>query len=196
MAAAARSTNEAKFETRNPVVRRLIDRFYRRIAATIAPLEPSSVLDAGCGEGESIARLSLPADVVGVDTSPAAVAAASRRFPGHEIRRESVDDLPFADGRFDLVLCLEVLEHLRAPEAALAELARVARRDVVVSVPHEPWFRLGTALRGRYLRRLGDHPEHLGHWGRGGLRRLLEPRFEVVSLGGSFPWLIAHCRPR
>jgi hypothetical protein len=94
------------------------------------------------------------------------------------------------------VLCLEVLEHLDRPEAALAELGRVSRKDVVVSVPNEPWFRIGSAMRGKYLRRLGNHPDHVNHWNAGGLRRLLGTRLEVVDVSGSFPWLIAHCRRR
>ena len=68
--------------------------------------------------------------------------------------------MPFEDDSFDLVLCLEVLEHVPEPGAALAELARVCCGRIVLSVPDEPWFRLGSLARGKYLRGLGDHPEH------------------------------------
>ncbi len=196
--ATPQSTNYAKFQTANPVVRRLIDRFYERVLALVEPLHPGSLLDAGCGEGETLARLGglLPSQVAAVDLSPEAVAFTANRFPGVEVRRASVLELPFDERSFDLVVCLEVLEHLERPESALAELARVAREAVVISVPHEPWFRSGSLLRGKYVRSLGNHPEHLNHYRPASLRALLEPRFEVLDLGGSFPWLVALCRPR
>lgn len=192
------STNYAKFQTRNPVVRRLIDRFYRRLGAIVEPLDAESVLDAGCGEGETLARLAgmLPDRVAAVDVSQEAVDFTARRHPYAEVGRESIYELPFPDDAFDLVLCLEVLEHLDQPERGLAELARVARRDVVLSVPHEPWFRLGSLLRGNYVADLGNHPEHVNRWGAAGLRAFLEPRATPVAQISSFPWLIAHVRPR
>jgi ubiquinone/menaquinone biosynthesis C-methylase UbiE len=192
------SSNYAKFQTRNPLVRRLIDRFYGRLDAIVEPLGARSALDAGCGEGETLARLerSLPDRVSAVDVSPEAVEFTAGRFPHHEVRAASVYELPYADDAFELVLCLEVLEHLDDPAAALAELARVSSADVVVSVPHEPWFRTGSLLRGKYLRTLGDHPEHVNHWSRRTLRPFLESRTSVVSLCRSFPWLLAHLRRR
>jgi SAM-dependent methyltransferase len=193
---AASSTNYEKFQTGNPVVRRLIGRFYQRVSAIVEPLDPDSLLDAGCGEGETLERLNglLPARTVGVDLSAKAVAFTAQRLPTVEVEQQSIDDLPFADDSFDLVLCLEVLEHLHDPAAGLAELARVAAGDVLISVPHEPWFRLGSLLRGKYLRGLGNHPEHVNHWNSNSLRSFLAEQFGEVSVRRSFPWLIAHCR--
>lgn len=193
---AAQSTNYEKFQTSNPVVRRLIDRFYEHLLATIEPSRPGSMLDAGCGEGETLARFgsSLPARTAAIDISPTAVEFTARQFPAVRVERHSVDDLPFPDKSFDLVVCLEVLEHLPDPLAGLSELARVAAGDVLVSVPHEPWFRVGSLLRGKYLRGLGNHPEHVNHWNTGSLTRFLESRFESVGVESSFPWLIARCR--
>lgn len=190
------STNYEKFQTQNPIVRRLIDRFYANLFATIQPLNASSTLDAGCGEGESLARLgsSLGANTTAIDLSADAVEFTARRHPAVEVTQQSVDDLPFADDSFELVLCLEVFEHLADPGAGLAELSRVAARDVVVSVPHEPWFRIGSLLRGNYLRGVGNHPEHVNHWNARSLRAFLETRLEVLSVERSLPWLIAHCR--
>jgi len=193
---AAESTNYEKFQTANPVVRRLIDRLYDRVLAQVQPLGAGSMLDAGCGEGETLSRLgaALPARTTAVDIVPQAVEYTAERFPSVQVQRQSIDSLPFADGSFDLVVCLEVLEHLPDPEAGLAELARVAARDVVISVPHEPWFRLGSLLRGKYLRSLGNHPEHVNHWNPGSLRAFLATQLDVLSVERSFPWLIAHCR--
>lgn len=190
------STNFEKFQTGNPVVRRLIAGFYAEVADLVTPLAPDSLLDAGCGEGETLARLEplLPADVFAVDLEPEAVAYTRGRIRGIQTSVESVYSLPFPDSRFDVVLCLEVLEHLEHPGSALEELRRVAKRALIVSVPHEPWFRIGSLLRGKYMRTWGNHPEHVNHWNGRTFADLLHGRFSSVELRRSAPWLIAGCR--
>jgi SAM-dependent methyltransferase len=192
------STNYEKFQTGNPVVRRLIDGFYAHVRSIVRPLEASSLLDAGCGEGETLARLGgdLPPRVAAIDLDPAAAAFTATRVPAAEVLTGSIGELPYADDSFDLVLCLEVLEHIEDPATALADLARVARRDIVISVPDEPWFRLGSLARGKYLSGFGNHPEHVNHLTPRSLHRLLSTQLEVVRLRRSLPWLIAHCRVR
>jgi SAM-dependent methyltransferase len=103
--------------------------------------------------------------------------------------------LPFAAASFDAVLCLEVLEHLEDPAAAVRELLRVARKAVVLSVPYEPYFRVGNLLRGKYLSELGNHPEHIQHWNMGRFRSFLEPARCEIRMVEAFPWIIACCRP-
>ena len=103
-------------------------------------------------------------------------------------------DLAFPDRAFDLVLCLEVIEHVPDPQAAVRELARVCSGDLVVSVPFEPWFRAGSLLRGKYVRTLGNHPEHVNHFNRRSLAELLEPVDPRAEIRVAFPWLIARCR--
>lgn len=190
------STNWEKFQTQNPVVRRLIERFYGHVRTMVASLAPEAVLDAGCGEGETLGRLSelSGADLYAVDLSEEAVEHTRLRIPGVSASVDSVYALPFADEHFDLVFCLEVLEHLTEPERALRELRRVARSDLILSVPHEPWFRFGSALRGKYLRTMGNHPEHVNHWSSRSFRSFLERDFSSVDVRRSLPWLIAHCR--
>jgi SAM-dependent methyltransferase len=195
---AERPSNELKFETSNPVVRRLIDAFFARLGEVVGPLRPASTLDAGCGEGETLVRLGplLGERIAAVDLSAYSVGRAAERVPGIDARVASVAELPFADASYDLVLCLEVLEHLDEPAAAVAEIARVAAADVVVSVPYEPYFRFGSLLRGKHVRALGNHPEHVNHLNRRSLAALLAPALELRSIRVAFPWLIAHGRPR
>jgi SAM-dependent methyltransferase len=195
---AERPSNELKFETANPVVRRLIGGFFARLGEVVEPLRPASTLDAGCGEGETLVRLGplLGERIAAVDLSAYSVGRTTKRLPDVDARVASVADLPFADASFDLVLCLEVLEHLEDPAAAVAEIARVAASDVVVSVPHEPYFRIGSLLRGRHVRALGNHPEHVNQFNRRSLAVLLDPALEVDSIRVAFPWLIAHGKPR
>src|SRR5262249_59414544 len=101
----------------------------------------------------------------------------------------SVLSLPFAADSFDVVLCLEVLEHLQDPLPAVRELSRVARRGLILSVPYEPYFRIGNVLRGKHLSRLGAHPEHVQHSNRRTFRSFRRPAVKDVDVVVGFPWI-------
>lgn len=104
------------------------------------PLAPGArLLDAGCGSGRTLDLLTRYGSASGVDLSPMAVAAASER--GHpDVREAAVEELPFDDGTFDVVTCLDVVEHTRDDRATLAELLRVTRPGglLLVTVPAYP----------------------------------------------------------
>lgn len=191
---APQTPNFSKFQHNSALMQAVFAHFFGRLASVVEPLERSSVLDAGCGEGETIERLRplLPQDTVGVDHNPACIDYSCRRHPDVEFAVHDIRALPFADDRFDLVLCTEVLEHLEEPELALAELSRVGRHHLVISVPHEPWFDLSNRVARLFMPSAMDPAEHIQHWTPRSLRRLLEPWGNSVDirLGGS--WLLAH----
>jgi len=164
----------------------------------VAELQPESVLDAGCGEGETLERLRdlLPRDVHGFDNNPACVKFAAARLPAYRFSTGDVCRADYQDNRFHTVLCLEVLEHLAEPSRAMRELVRVSRSHIVISVPNEPLFRLTNLARGKYIRRWGDHPEHCQHWNRARLASFLAASADVMQVQSSCPWLIAHCRKK
>jgi hypothetical protein len=96
----------------------------------------------------------------------------------------------------DLALCVEVLEHLDQPDLALERIAAASSDYVVVSVPWEPYFRLGNLLRGKYLTNWGNHPEHVQQFSPESLRDLLAQHLSSVGVDTCFPWLIATARKR
>jgi SAM-dependent methyltransferase len=113
----------------------------RVLRATLDSLElasPLRILDAGCGSGRTLDELADYGDACGVDLSPAAVDATRSR--GHEAYLGAVGDLPFADASFDLVTCLDVIEHTRDDRRTLGELRRVTRAGgaLLVTVPAHP----------------------------------------------------------
>ena len=118
----------------------LLPRYVRtlEIMRALAQLRFRSCLDAGAAEGykaELVRRL-FGADVVASDLSENACRRAREIF-GLEARAGDIHDLPFDDERFDVTLCSETLEHVSDFRSALAELLRVSRVAVVISVPHE-----------------------------------------------------------
>jgi ubiquinone/menaquinone biosynthesis C-methylase UbiE len=187
---------QEKYRDPNPVVRFVLRRFFDRVGAVLRETAPASILDAGCGEGELVRRGVLPAavPVVSLDLNAESLSYFRAHCGPRALVRASLDALPFADGRFDAALCLEVLEHLPDPAAALRELSRVTRKAVILSVPHEPYFRMGNVLRGKHLERWGDHPEHIQHWNFRSFGTLLQPHFRQVCLINAFPWIVAYCR--
>ena len=131
---------------------------------------------------------------VTIDPTDAAQGRIAQQLPGVEVNVGDAGMLPFPDRAADLVLCIEVLEHLPTVEPAVAELARITGDRCVVSVPWEPWFRLGNLGRGKNIGRLGNDPEHLRAFSPRSLRRTLERSFAEVRIVPVFPWLVAEAR--
>jgi 2-polyprenyl-3-methyl-5-hydroxy-6-metoxy-1,4-benzoquinol methylase len=103
-------------------------------------------------------------------------------------------ELPFAAAEFDLVSAIEVLEHLPDPASTVAEMARCARRHLLVSVPREPLWRALNIARGAYLSTLGDTPGHLNHWSKRSFVRLLARHGEVAEIRTPLPWTMLLVR--
>ena len=183
-----------KYETTNPLVQKLLERWLASVADACGP-SVVRLLDVGIGEGFALARLGRrEATQVGIEFRFDKLHAARDRVAVGAVRGDA-GMLPFPGDSFDLVLCTEVLEHLVRPADAVRELARVTRGRCVVSVPWEPWFRLGNAARGKNLGRFGNDPEHVGWYSPRRLARELEPWFGAVSVRRCLPWLIAVAEP-
>ncbi len=182
------------------MLRWMVRRFHECVVRLVRTTGASHILDAGCGEGFTLRELhadGVRAAMLGTDLSHTALAwnRASRMSPS-PLTVADVRYLPFSSASFDLVVCLEVLEHVPDAASGLRELLRVSRAYVLVSVPHEPFFRGANFLRGRYLRALGNNPEHLHTYSGPAFRRLLSAQAEVVWHGYSFPWQIALARKK
>jgi methionine biosynthesis protein MetW len=116
-------------------------------------------LDVGCGTGSSYARElgRRGATYLGVDVSETAVEAARAHGVDAEVIADAAQ-LPFPDQSFDLVLCVEVFEHLFAPDAAAREIQRVLKPGgrLVASTPNVAYWRLRANLVFGLWNPLGD----------------------------------------
>lgn len=185
--------DQRKYLASNPVVRRLIARWLGALSGLVSANVPRDepLLDAGAGAGFSLAGFATGRQVVAVDLQVAKVSQIPDRVAHAHLVAADVTRLPFPDGAVGWATSIEVLEHLPAPELLVAELARVCRDGVIVSVPWEPWFMLGNLGRGKNLRRLGNDPEHIGAFGPETLAELLQGSFEQVAVSRRLPWLLA-----
>ena len=182
-----------KYGSTNPVVRRLMAGFERTLDELFSQAAPQTLLDVGCGEGvlthEWATKLG-DKRVVGIDLEDPSIQAEweKRPAPNLEYRIMKAENLPFADGEFDVATAIEVLEHVPDPAHTVAEMARVASGHLLVSVPREPLWRALNMARGAYVRDLGNTPGHLNHWSKRSFVDLLSQHGEVVEARSPFPW--------
>jgi SAM-dependent methyltransferase len=121
--------------------------WHARARLTLALLDrlgmhpPATILDAGCGWGVTLEALEAKGYLVtGLDVSPRTLARLDR--PGRSlIEADLTRPLPEAVERFDVVLALDVIEHLDDDRAVVATMGRLARPGgglVILSVPARP----------------------------------------------------------
>ncbi len=187
-----------KYSSRNPISRYLVRNFFDKLVEVLDMTE-GKVLDVGAGAGD--AYMFLPQEikrrgVVAVEPNAAYFERMSSIAPELEQVEGSIYELPFDDKSFDTVMCSEVLEHLTEPDKGMRELVRVCRRWLVVSVPREPMWRVLNIVRGAYLSRLGNTPDHLQHWTRRRFVQWVGGYAEVKQVRCPLPWTIVLAETR
>jgi SAM-dependent methyltransferase len=187
-----------KYASTNPIEQRMMRGFFTALDGYLAPLTPRRILEIGVGEGVVTRRVieRFPqASVVGLDLPDEELATNWNDVDLDGVFGDA-GGLPFPDDTFDLVLAIEVFEHLPDPDAAMAELARVGAGALIASVPFEPIWRVGNMARGRYLRDLGNTPGHINHWTHRGFTELVRTHFDVVDRATPLPWTMVSARVR
>jgi methionine biosynthesis protein MetW len=162
------------------------------------------LLDLGCADGILAQQLHERfAEAHGADISETALSIARQR--GIETHRVNVDEepLPFADGFFDAITCLDLVEHVFEPRVLLREMARVLAPggSVYIAFPNIRYIiRIKELIAGRFPKTSGDveysyDGGHLHYYTPEDMRRLLEEQglkpvseFGIVSGGIRSTW--------
>lgn len=189
------TTNYKKHFSSNPLQRWLMKQFYQTLTKLIQDLKIKSVLDAGCAEGFGLNVIKNKQSVkklAGLDQSVESITLGNKLHPFIEFTKGDIYRMPYKDGQFEMVMCLEVLEHLEKPKKALKEIMRVSKKYCLLSVPNEPWFRLANLLRGKNISRWGNDIEHIQHWSKKQFIHVItQAGYKIIKIKTPFPWIMA-----
>jgi SAM-dependent methyltransferase len=189
---------EAYYDTYWQPDQRPLTGLYRPLQGLLGAYTPPDgrYLDVGCGDARTAGPyLRHAGHYTGVDVSASAVDEA-RSHGFDAVRIDDPAELPFEPGKFDMVVCLETLEHLVDPLAAVREMRRLLRPEglLVATVPNVVYWRrrLDYALIGRW-NPLGDRlsieqpwrDPHLRFFTKAALARMVETAgFQILEAGG------------
>ena len=179
-----------KYTSENFLVKKIMGGFFSSINSLIRTIPFSSMLDVGCGEGfiSSYISQNYLVTIDAFDSSEKTIMEAKKAFPNINFFVESIYTNKIKSGTYDLVICMEVLEHLHDPDEGLSELFRLTKDYVLVSVPNEPIWRISNMIRGKYLRNFGNTPGHINHWSKGQFISLCSTYGKIIKQENPFPW--------
>lgn len=182
---------QLKYSDENFISRYANELFFKTIKEMLYAISFSSVLDAGCGEGVPLSlaySISPDSKQFGFDLDKRRVEICAQTVQIAHLFVANAHNIPVTDESFDVVMCLETLEHVGEPLLAVAEIARVTKRYALFSVPNEPWWRLGNMVRFKYLGDFGNTPGHINHWTAGNFKKMIESRFTLLRSAQPFLW--------
>jgi SAM-dependent methyltransferase len=154
-----------------------------------------SVLDYGCGAGASLLEIkALGAEAYGIEADPNVKQVIDAL--GLRIHIGTLDDMPFAGMKFDLIVLNQVLEHIPHPELLLARFTQLLKPGgkLVLSFPN------AGSVFARFFKRtwINWHiPYHLHHFNPRSARKFLERcNWQVRSVRTITPnlWTVLQCR--
>lgn len=187
----AQEHNIDDYYDRSPFFVRWIEQQRLRIIREMVAADPGHrILEVGSGGGH-VLRMFKRAKLTAVDVSDVFLDTARTNLVGYDVEfiKGEIDKLGLPAGKFDRIICTEVLEHTKDPEAILREMARLLKPSgrAVITVPNDPLINglksvvkntpAGWVLRGRI--EWGGDKYHLHVWKPSAFRAILERYFDV-----------------
>lgn len=150
------------------------------------------IADLGCGEGitlEKAISLFPEKEFLGIDLLAENLSICARRRL--RIAGGDIYNLPFADGRFDCVLLLEVIEHLARPDAAISEINRILKQKgkLIVVFPNDKMFKITRLMTCKFKEAYYD-VGHMRQWAPAEMGVFLDQHGFRILRQDSIPFLI------
>jgi ubiquinone/menaquinone biosynthesis C-methylase UbiE len=181
-----------KFSASNPLVKWMMHGFKTSLLSLTEQISYHTMLELGCGEGY-IQELLTPDQSLASDIDLPIVRDAKIRYPHAGYVVADGTQMPLTAASFDLVVAVEVLEHVPQPVRLLQEAKRLSRRYCIFSVPREPMWRVLNMMRGRYWGDWGNTPGHINHWSSHAFSQFLGKEFRVLDVQQPVPWTMILC---
>lgn len=195
---------QLKYHSKNPVYNYLVNGFNNSVKRNLIEIsklnKPKKILEIGVGEGQ-ITEICLSvfpdAQYIAADIANGILTVAKETLKKYQnqisFEIQDINNMPYNNNTFDLVICCEVLEHVPQPKNGLAEIYRVLKPNGValLSVPKEPVWRVLNMLRGYYWDALGNTPGHVNHWSVNKFKKFVsEHQFEILNIDKPLPWSV------
>lgn len=168
-----RRNDKGLYELRSKTVKKLLE-----------PLKGKKILDVGCGDGKFTSALARETETIGIDFSENAIRFAKCLVPEASFLVMNATQMEFPDANFDVVTCLDVIEHLpgHRVKKVIDEIYRVLKPEgvFIISVPSK---------------RMPLVHKHYRHYSYSEVCELFKARFEVMGVSGCgryFPFLLKY----
>ena len=155
-----------------------------------------NILELGSGEGQICSLLhKLGFEIYGIDNDLTRVNFTKKNNP----KVTFIHDDIFKHKRLkkiDLILCLEVLEHVKDYNKAIHSIYKLTDKYAIISVPNEPIWRLLNFIRGKYLLKFGNTPGHLNNWTSKQIAFEVSRKFNILDIKTPLPWTVLFCEKK
>lgn len=188
-----------KYNSKNYIVRKLMANYTKMFNYLISGIEDvNNIIEVGAGEGFWSMDLAMKfpdTEIVSSDISNTEYSTRKENlqdFNNIRVIKADATNLEFENEYFDLVICLEVLEHIPNYEKALSEIFRINKKFALFSVPNEPIWSFLNLCRGKYLPEMGNTPDHINRWSRNSFSKLLKNTgYRIRYVKTPLPWTMA-----
>lgn len=130
------------------------------VLLSVIPSYKKNVVDVGCGDGYvlyCIDKYKRGGEAFGVDLSFKRLMKTKNHVPSVKIIQGEIGNLPFSNNCFDVVICSETLEHIEDYTSAIAELVRITKKLLIVTVPNEETLVIDRCPKCNHHFYINDH---------------------------------------
>lgn len=153
-----------------------------------------TLIDVGCGEGFISNYIYMNTNIkkiTAVDINKESIEYAKKQNNNINYINKDIRKLKYSQNEFDIVICLEVLEHLKYHKEVLKKINSIFKKRLIITIPYEPYFSLGNFLFFKNVKTFGKPQEHVNFWNKKSIRKyLIENNINNFKIETSFPWII------